>query len=138
MKQVLSNINDYIVLIVAILGGILAIIEKSSKLKVNPLTGLFRKAIKDEIKPLETEVNNIKIDLTRLSKEQQLYEASELRKYILSFASRERKNIVNTEDEYKEFFRAVDRYEELIKKLKIKNGYVENEVNYVKDKYNKI
>ena len=118
----------------------MTIIEKSSKLKVNPLTGIFRKAIKEEttkvVKPLENEISNIKSDITRLSKKQKEYETSELRKYILSFASRERKNIINTKDEYEEFFRAVDRYEELIKTLKIKNGFVENEVNYVKDKYN--
>ena len=138
--KILTTINDYIVLVVAILGGVLTIIEKSSKLKVNPLTGIFRKAIKEEttkvVKPLENEISNIKSDITRLSKEQKEYETSELRKYILSFASRERKNIINTKDEYEEFFRAVDRYEELIKTLKIKNGFVENEVNYVKDKYN--
>lgn len=138
MKQVLTIVNDYLVLIVAILGGILTIIEKSKKLKANPLTGLFRKAIKDEIKPLEAEVNNVKNDISNLNNEQKEFESRYLRRYILTYASEIRNGKKKTNDEYEDFFRAVDRYEELIKKLKIKNGYVENEVKYVKQKYNKI
>ena len=136
MKQVLTIVNDYLVLIVAILGGIATLVEKSKSIKINPLTGLFRKAIKDEIKPLENEVGNIKKDVNNLSVEQQEFESRYLRRYILTYASQIRNGENKTNDEYEDFFRAVDRYEELIKKLKIKNGYVENEVNYVKDKYN--
>lgn len=134
--KILTTINDYIVLIVAILGGIATILEKSTKIKINPLTGVFRKAIKDEIKPLEAEVNNVKKDINFLSVEQQEFESRYLRRYILTYASQIRNGETKTNDEYEDFFRAVDRYEELIKKLKIKNGYVENEVKYVKDKYN--
>lgn len=138
MKQVLTIVNDYLVLIVAILGGIATIVEKSRNIKINPLTGLFRKAIKDEIRPLEAEVSNVKKDINSLSVEQQEFESRYLRRYILTYASQIRNGEVKTNDEYEDFFRAVDRYEMLIKKLKIKNGYVENEVGYVKDKYNKI
>lgn len=142
MKQVLTIVNDYLVLIVAILGGLLTLIEKSTKLKANPLTGLFRKAIKEEtakvVKPLEDEISNVKEDINTLNREQKEYESRGLRRYILEFASEIRNSNNKTNDEYEDFFRAVDRYEMLIKKLKIKNGYVENEVNYVKDKYNKI
>lgn len=134
--KILTTINDYIVLIVAILGGIATILEKSTKIKINPLTGVFRKAIKDEIKPLEAEMNNIKKDVNSLSVEQQEFESRYLRRYILTYASQIRSGVVKTNDEFEDFFRAVDRYEELIKKLKIKNGFVENEVKYVKDKYN--
>ena len=137
MKQVLTIVNDYLVLIVAILGGIATIVEKSKIIKINPLTGLFRKAIKDEIKPLETEVSNVKDDISKLNNEQKEFESRYLRRYILTFASQIRNNDTKTNDEYEDFFRAVDRYEALIKKLKIKNGYVENEVKYVKQKYNK-
>lgn len=137
MKQVLTIVNDYLVLIVAILGGIATIVEKSKSIKINPLTGLFRKAIKDEIKPLETEVSNVKDDISKLNNEQKEFESRYLRRYILTFASQIRNNDTKTNDEYEDFFRAVDRYESLIKKLKIKNGYVENEVKYVKQKYNK-
>ena len=137
MKQVLTIVNDYLVLIVAILGGIATIVEKSKSIKINPLTGLFRKAIKDEIKPLETEVSNVKDDISKLNNEQKEFESRYLRRYILTFASQIRNNDTKTNDEYEDFFRAVDRYEALIKKLKIKNGYVENEVKYVKQKYNK-
>lgn len=138
MKQVLTIVNDYLVLIVAILGGIATIVEKSKNIKINPLTGLFRKAIKDEIKPLEAEVSNVKDDISKLNNEQKEFETRYLRRYILTYASEIRNGDNKTNDEYEDFFRAVDRYEMLIKKLKIKNGYVENEVNYVKDKYNKI
>lgn len=137
MKQVLTIVNDYLVLIVAILGGIAGILDASKKVKINPLTGLFRKAIKDEIKPLETEVSNVKDDISKLNNEQKEFESRYLRRYILTFASQIRNNDTKTNDEYEDFFRAVDRYESLIKKLKIKNGYVENEVKYVKQKYNK-
>ena len=137
MKQVLTIVNDYLVLIVAILGGIATAIERSKNIKINPLTGLFRKAIKDEIKPLETEVSNVKDDISKLNNEQKEFESRYLRRYILTFASQIRNNDTKTNDEYEDFFRAVDRYETLIKKLKIKNGYVENEVKYVKQKYNK-
>ena len=140
--KVLTTINDYIVLIVAIIGGILTIIEKSNKIKLNPITNAFRKAFKEEatkiVKPLENEIANIKNDISKLGKEQQEYESRDLRRYILGFASEIRNGIKKTNDEYEDFFRAVDRYEELIKELKIKNGFVENEVNYVKSKYNKI
>lgn len=138
MKQVLTIVNDYLVLIVAICGGLATLLEKSSKIKLNPLTGLFRKAIKDEIKPLEAEVSNVKDDINKLNNEQKEFETRYLRRYILTYASEIRNGDNKTNDEYEDFFRAVDRYEMLIKKLKIKNGYVENEVNYVKDKYNKI
>lgn len=134
--KILTTINDYLVLIVAILGAVATIVEKSAKIKINPLTGVFRKAIKDEIKPLENEVGNIKKDVNSLSVEQQEFESRYLRRYILTYASQIRSGVVKTNDEYEDFFRAVDRYEELIKKLKIKNGFVENEVKYVKDKYN--
>lgn len=136
MKQVLTIINDYLVLIVAILGGIAGILDASKKVKVNPITWLFRKAIKEEIKPLETEVSNVKDDISKLNNEQKEFEARYLRRYILTYASEIRNGDNKTNDEYEDFFRAVDRYEALIKKLKIKNGYVENEVNYVKEKYN--
>lgn len=135
--KILTTINDYLVLIVAILGAVATIVEKSTKIKINPLTGVFRKAIKDEIKPLENEVGNIKKDVNSLSVEQQEFESRYLRRYILTYASQIRNGDTKTNDEYEDFFRAVDRYEALIKKLKIKNGYVENEVKYVKQKYNK-
>ena len=121
MKQVLTIVNDYLVLIVAILGGIATAIERSKNIKINPLTGLFRKAIKDEIKPLETEVSNVKDDISKLNNEQKEFESRYLRRYILTFASQIRNNDTKTNDEYEDFFRAVDRYEALIKKLKIKN-----------------
>ena len=134
--NILTTINDYIVLIVAIIGGIATILEKSTKIKINPLTGVFRKAIKDEIKPLENEISNVKKDISNLNNEQKEFESRYLRRYILTYASQIRNGDNKTNDEYEDFFRAVDRYEELIKKLKIKNGFVENEVKYVKDKYN--
>ena len=134
--NILTTINDYIVLIVAIIGGIATILEKSTKIKINPLTGVFRKAIKDEIKPLENEISNVKKDISNLNNEQKEFESRYLRRYILTYASQIRNGENKTNDEYEDFFRAVDRYEELIKKLKIKNGFVENEVKYVKDKYN--
>ncbi len=140
--KILTAINDYLVLIIAIIGSLLTIIEQSAHIKVNPLTGIFRKAIKEEttkiVKPLEDEISSVKIDINNLSKEQQEYESRDLRRYILTYASEIRNGSIKTNDEYEDFFRAVDRYEELIKKLKIKNGYVENEVNYVKEKYNKV
>ncbi len=54
---------------------------------------------------------------------------------ICSFAGDIRNGIKKTREEFQAIFEMHDRYEELIKKLKQKNSYIDNEMLYIQEQY---
>lgn len=79
-------------------------------------------------RPMETQLQNLndKIDTNR---------KDELRYTILSFAGDLRNGIPKTRQEYETIFAFYDKYEKLIEVLNEKNGYLEVEMDYVKNQY---
>lgn len=84
--------------------------------------------IKDGIKSLNKHIDDIK-------KESDNHLMQSLRYECLCFASDLRKGIPKTRQEYEEIFRMESNYEDLIKKYKIKNGYMEEEMKYIHRQY---
>ena len=79
-------------------------------------------------KPMEKELQSLgeKIDINR---------KDELRYTVLSFAGDLRNGIPKTRQEYETIFSFYDKYEKLIEQLQEKNGYLEVEMDYVKNQY---
>ena len=79
-------------------------------------------------KPMEKQLENLsnKIDANK---------RDELRYTILSFAGDLRNGIAKTRQEYETIFAFYDKYEKLIENLQEKNGYLEAEMEYVKNMY---
>ncbi len=59
----------------------------------------------------------------------------QLRYEICNFAGDLRNEIPKTREEFQAIFEMYDRYEMLIEKLKLKNHYIDNEMNYIKEQY---
>lgn len=79
-------------------------------------------------KPMEQQFKDLgdKIDINR---------KDELRYTVLSFAGDLRNGIPKTRQEYETIFSFYDKYETLIEALQEKNGYLEVEMEYVRNQY---
>ena len=54
---------------------------------------------------------------------------------ICSFAGDLRNGIHKTRQEFEAIFEMYDRYEDIVKKLKQKNSYIDNEMAYIQEQY---
>ena len=110
MIDLLKTISAFITALSIIGGAVIWIIKK-----------FIFKPMEDELKKL-----NSKIDVNR---------KDELRYTILSFAGDLRNGIAKTRQEYETIFAFHDKYELLIKDLQEKNGYLEVEMDYIRNQY---
>ena len=62
-------------------------------------------------------------------------EKDRLRYEILTFANSLRNGNKHTRQEFETIFYFYDKYEEIISQLKLKNGYLEEEMKFVKESY---
>lgn len=110
MLDLLKTISAFITALTVIGGAVIWIIKKF----------IF--------KPMEQQMTKLgdKIDNNR---------KDELRYTILSFAGDLRNGIPKTRQEYETIFAFYDKYELLIHQLNEKNGYLEVEMEYVKNQY---
>lgn len=65
-------------------------------------------------------------------------EKDHLRFEILSFAGDLRNGVVKTRQEFKTIFAFYDKYEEIITALKVHNGYVDSEFDFIKEKFKEL
>lgn len=106
-----------IIKIIIYLGGLLlAIYKLPIKIMI-----LLKQAIKEELRPLSEQIDDNEKDRLRFE--------------VLSFASDLRNNIKKTRQEFETIFAYHDKYEKIIEKLKIHNGYLDTEFDYIKLKY---
>lgn len=131
------SIGDYIISVCAIITALLTIIEKSQSIKWKPLSSLFGiNKLNNKIDHIEEIQKDVLKRQNNLHRNQLLIERDDLRGYLILFASELRNNVPKTDDEYEEFFRRFDKYEDILKELQEKNGFVLTEVEYVKKVYN--
>lgn len=84
--------------------------------------------IKQDLKGIKKDIVNMKVDIDN-------DEMQNLRYNCLCFASDVRKGIAKTRQEYEEVFRMETRYNTLIAKYKVQNGYMHEEMLYVHNQY---
>ncbi len=60
---------------------------------------------------------------------------TQMRYMICNFAGDLRNGIHKTRQEFEAIFEIYDKYEKIVKKLKIKNGFVDSEMAYIKEQY---
>lgn len=99
------------------LGGILLAIYKIPF----KISKVLKSTIEEEIKPLSKQIDDNEKDRLRFE--------------ILSFAGDLRNNIVKTRQEFETIFAYYDKYEKIVEKLKLHNGYLDTEFDYIKLKY---
>lgn len=102
------------------LGGILLAIYKLP----NKISKLLKLTIKDEIKPISEQIDENEKDRLRFE--------------ILSFAGDLRNGILKTRQEFETIFVFHDKYEKIIEKLKLHNGYLDTEFEFIKEKYKEL
>lgn len=59
----------------------------------------------------------------------------QMRYMICSFAGDLRNGVKKTRQEFEAIFEIFDKYEKIIKKLKLTNGFVNSEMAYIKEQY---
>jgi hypothetical protein len=116
--------------VITSLGVIFGIIWKPCK------KGLEKMLI-DANEPLRKELNSLIIKVDNMDRQQLTDEKDTLRRYILTFSGEIRVKKDKTRKQYEEFFRIVDKYEDIIIKLNEVNGYVDSEVDYVRTSMNR-
>lgn len=88
---------------------------------VGALTGILNKLLNSKLDPISNKIDN--------------NEKDRLRYEILTFANSLRNGNKHTRQEFETIFYFYDKYEEIISQLKLKNGYLEEEMKFVKESY---
>lgn len=103
---------------------IVALISKNTNKKVDKISTL-----KEEFK------KEIESEVGKVSKKIDTNEKDNLRFQILSFAGDLRNGVRKTRQEFETIFVFYDKYEDILKELGQRNGYLDTEFNYIKTQY---
>jgi hypothetical protein len=123
MIEQINSIASLIVVICSALMSILAIIEKSNKIKLKPLSKLFgRKELFDKIDLIGTKIDNHIVE-TRID------EKDRLGQEIMSFASLLRNGYIPDTEEFKNIHKVYDKYKSLDG-----NGFAKIKMEYIEKK----
>lgn len=87
------------------------------------VTGILNKLLNSKLDPIVNKIDN--------------NEKDRLRYEILTFANSLRNGNKHTGQEFEIIFYFYDKYEEIINQLKLKNGYLEEEMKFIKKSYEK-
>lgn len=112
LGQMVEIIKD----VIYIAGILIAIYKIPAKIKDS-----YKIVIKEELQPISEQIDNNEKDRLRFE--------------ILSFASDLRNGINKTRQEFETIFAYYDKYENIIRKLKMHNGYLDTEFEFIKLKY---
>lgn len=112
LGQMVEIIKD----VIYIAGILIAIYKIPVKIKDS-----YKVVIKEELQPISEQIDNNEKDRLRFE--------------ILSFASDLRNGINKTRQEFETIFAYYDKYENIIRKLKMHNGYLDTEFEFIKLKY---
>ena len=140
--QFLNLINDYLALILAGLGLLLGIIEKSQKLPFNPVSMIFkwlRNNMKDE--ELYKKVDKINKDLVELQKSKDFDVMESLRFRILDFERvlrNRKKTDIFSKEQFEAIFDMETKYEHLVEKYKIDNNKFVKAKEYIDKRYEEL
>lgn len=88
---------------------------------VTTITAIWNKLLNKKLNPLMSKIDN--------------NEKDNLRYKILSFANSLRNGNKHTRQEFETIFFFYDKYETIINELKQKNGYLEEEMEFIKNCY---
>lgn len=146
MNELIMALNDYLLLILAMLGTIVGIVEKSKKLPFKPFTKIFKsisKACKDDelynkVDRIATRQEEFNDKICELQYRHDEDEADRLRYEILMFERTLRhlkKNETVTQEEFMTIFDMMEKYRVLIKKRNLTNNKFEKAEIYINKKY---
>ena len=90
---------------------------------VGVIVAALNKMLNKKIDPINEKIDN--------------NEKDDLRYKILSFANSLHNGDSHTRQEYETIFFFYDKYEAIIKRLEITNGYLETEMDFIKETYKK-
>lgn len=88
---------------------------------IGTITAILNKLLNKKLNPLMSKIDNNEKDRLRFE--------------ILSFANSLRNNNKHTRQEFETIFFFYDKYETIINELKLKNGYLEEEMEFIKECY---
>ena len=140
--QFLNLVNDYLALILAGLGLLLGIIEKSQKLPFNPVSRIFKwlkRNMKDE--ELYKKVDRINHDLIELQKSKDFDVMESLRFRILDFERvlrNRKKTDIFSKEQFEAIFDMETKYEHLVEKYKIDNNKFVKAKEYINKRYEEL
>ena len=134
MDSIINNIAKISGLITSI-GIILAFFKPIRNWMKDKIYKNLNKSISPDLQEIKDGITSISNDISKLKKESDQNQMQHLRYECLCFASDLRKGIPKTRQEYEEIFRMESSYEDLVKKYKIKNGYMEEEMKYIHRQY---
>lgn len=135
--EYLKHIESIIIVVTAIIAPILALIEKSQKINLHPLTWLsnlltgdkcFRAEIRCKIQGIEKSIDRVTDKVDNIQKEQQIKEINDIRQEILAFSRLLRNGYVPTESEFEHIFEIYDIYDK-----KGYNSYIHTEIEYIRE-----
>ena len=152
MYTYLSLIWEYLLTILGVISALSVVVE-FAPIKVHPLSSITRKLGKALTKDLRDEISNVSVKMNELSttlattednlnkridanqRESTERYIKQLRKEILDFSNSCMHGVHHTVDEFEHIIDAHTEYEELIEKLKLKNGRVKMEFDYIQEVY---
>lgn len=114
--------------------GVITLIEVVP-IKINPWHALFKwvgKAINGD---LQTQVTEIKQEVTDLKKDCELKNADDMRWEILNFANTCRQGVHHSKDEWRHVMDQLAKYEDYTEAKGISNGVIEEDSRYLRELY---
>lgn len=131
-KIIYNAISEHLPLITSSLALFGIVIDITPWIKIDPVKALFRwigkqinSDIKESIKVLQTEIDEVRKDGDER-------EARRLRASILDFANACRNGKKHTKDQFENIFRDHEDYICICENRGIKNGFLDDEFNYVR------
>lgn len=146
MNNLLITLNEYLALILAGIGTIVAIVEKSKKIPFKPFTKLFKyisNACKDEelynkVDCIVTKQEEVNKKIGELQQRHDEDEADRIRYTVLEFERTLRhlkKNEMVSQEQFITIFDMIEKYHGLINKYHIINSKFEKAEIYINKKY---
>lgn len=112
--------------------GLLKVVRTFSKPKVKKY---ILNSISPDLKDIKDSISELSNTIAFIKEESDKGRMQQIRYECLCFASDLRKGIPKTRQEYEEVFRMEATYDEFVKRYKIKNGYMEEEMQYIHNQY---
>ena len=126
----IEEIKELLSHVVTVL-GVIGVTVEVAPIKFSPLRWIGKRLNADVIKRIEVTEKNVKEIDVRLDKDK----VQQLRSELLNFSNSCMNNKKHTDKEFDSIFEKEREYNELCKKHNIKNGYTEDNMNYVHEVY---
>ena len=117
-----------------IIFGAITLIE-IAPIKINPWATLFNWIGKMINGDIQTEIKEMKDDLTELKKDFESKKAEDMRWEILNFANSCRRGVEHGKDAWRHTMSQLAEYESYTEKKHITNGVIEEDAHYLRELY---